>query len=65
MRDPSRIEPFCQELTKLWKLVPDWRFGQLFCNLQRQYCNDLFYVDDERMLELMSDLLNHIDNQGE
>lgn len=34
MRDPERIEPFMQEIGKLWKEnCPDWRFGQLIENV--------------------------------
>ena len=34
MRDPNRIEPFLQELGKIWKEeCPDWRFGQLIFNV--------------------------------
>ena len=34
VRDPNRIEPFMNELGKIWKEnVPDWRFSQLIENV--------------------------------
>ena len=29
MRDPKRIDDFCDRLKAVWHTVPDWRFGQL------------------------------------
>lgn len=37
MRDPKRIDEFCDLLKEIWKRVPDWRFGQLISNLSRQF----------------------------
>ncbi len=33
MRDPHRITGVLQEIEQLWRLHPDWRLGQLICNL--------------------------------
>jgi hypothetical protein len=33
MRDPERIPLVLQEIERLWRLHPDWRLGQLVCNL--------------------------------
>lgn len=32
MRDPNRIQKFCDRLAQAWRNVPDWRFGQLMVN---------------------------------
>ena len=32
MRDPKRIKIILKEIEKLWKGVPDWRFGQMLIN---------------------------------
>lgn len=57
MRDINRIEPFMNELTEVWKEVPDWRFGQLIENLKRHMnIKDLFYVEDDKMLEVLKNL---------
>ena len=64
MRDPKRIDEFCDLLKKIWKLVPDWRFGQLISNLGRQFRFDfewtpgaLFYMEDEEFMKELSRIL--------
>ena len=32
MRDPKRIDKFCDELKAIWHCMPDMRFGQLMMN---------------------------------
>ena len=52
MRDINRIEPFMNELTEIWRTVPDWRFGQLIENFKTcEQIDDLFYMEDSEMLE--------------
>lgn len=51
MRDPNRIDKVLKELGDIWKQVPDWRLGQLFCNLQRFEGTDLFFYEDEKLIE--------------
>ena len=54
MRDINRIEPFMNELTEIWRTVPDWRFGQLVENFKRfARVEDLFYIEDYKMLEIL------------
>ena len=64
MRDPKRIDEFCDLLKELWKRVPDWRFGQLISNLGRQFRSDfewtpgaLFYMEDEEFMNELSRIL--------
>ena len=58
MRDPKRITPLLTELSEQWKKFPDWRFGQLIENIKRFYgVNDLFYIEDDKMLELIKDFI--------
>lgn len=64
MRDPKRIDEFCDLLKELWKRVPDWRFGQLISNLGRQFRSDfewtpgaLFYMEDEEFMDELSRIL--------
>lgn len=53
MRDPNRIDAFCQELAIMWKEnVPDWRFGQLICNVFSSMKIDPFFPEEDRMLEV-------------
>lgn len=55
MRDPNRIDEFLKEFAELWRLFPDWRFLQLVCNIQRQIGNDGFYIEDDKLLEMIRD----------
>lgn len=51
MRDINRIDKFCQRLAKVWKKVPDWRFGQLITNVFGTLENDAFFPEDDEMIE--------------
>lgn len=54
MRDPKRIDEFCEILKKVWHKVPDWRFGQLIEVLKRAIQKtDIFYIEDDTMLDLL------------
>ena len=64
MRDPKRITPLLTELSEQWKKFPDWRFGQLIENIKRFYgVNDLFYIEDDKMLELIKDFMTEKENE--
>lgn len=58
MRDPKRIELVLNKLNEFWQYVPDWRFGQLVCNLQKMRENDLFYMEDEELIHFLDGLIN-------
>ena len=51
MRDPKRINKFCDRLKAIWSCVPDWRFGQLMSNMLGAYTDetgvDIFFPEDE------------------
>ena len=51
MRDINRIDKFCQRLAKVWKKVPDWRFGQLITNVFGTLENDPFFLEDDEVIE--------------
>lgn len=55
MRNPNRIAKVLEVLSNCWEKYPDWRLGQLFCNLQRATGTDLFYIEDEKMIELLNE----------
>lgn len=60
MRNPERIDKFCDELKLLWHKAPDWRFGQLMSNAlgavyKRTNC-DPFYMEDTEMLSALKEL---------
>lgn len=57
MRKPDRIPIVLDKLKEVWELVPDWRFMQLMCNLQRLYGSDMFYVEDDKLIEVLNNML--------
>lgn len=57
MRDSKRIDKFCEMFKSYWHMVPDWRFMQLVCNLQAQIGGDGFYLEDDKAMELIEQML--------
>lgn len=53
MRDPSRILVFCDRLAKAWQQFPDLRFGQFILNIFYEDGRDLFYIEDDEMIEII------------
>jgi len=47
MRDQKRIDRIILLLDEAWKLVPDWRLGQLLSNLLGAGMQDVFHPEDE------------------
>ena len=63
MRDPNRIDKFCNELAELWHKVPDWRFGQLMMNLFAVYkikysAVDWFNAEDDELINFFKEYFN-------
>ena len=52
MRDPNRIPKVTEEIAGIWKNVPDWRFGQLMSNFWSWYGRDIFFLEDDKFIEL-------------
>lgn len=59
MRDPNRIHDVLIELERLWIRYPDWRFMQLINNLQATQGNDMFYIEDDKFIDIIEDKVNH------
>ena len=55
MRDPKRIDKFCNQLADIWKKVPDWRFGQLMVNVLNSMPKDPFFPEEDEMLQFFKD----------
>jgi len=54
MRDPKRIREFCSRLARAWEEnVPDWRFGQLICNVFGELGKDPFFPEDDEMIRFI------------
>ena len=55
MRDKNRIYKFCNEFADVWaNNVPDWRFGQLICNVFGQMAGegrDPFFPEENEMID--------------
>lgn len=52
MRDIKRIRKFCNELADIWEeYCPDWRFGQLICNVFGTMRIDPFFPEEKEMIE--------------
>ena len=60
MRDPNRIDGYCEKLAEIWKQVPDWRFGQLIVNLARIYQHqtghDIFFTEDAKLFRELNEI---------
>ncbi len=56
MRNVDRIPEVLNQLEKFWELFPDWRFMQLINNIQRAYGNDMFYVEDDKLIKLLKEI---------
>lgn len=56
MRDVRRIDRILEVLGDYWKLVPDWRLGQLIKNVFGN--NDIFYLEDEQFIEVVRNYFN-------
>ena len=56
MRDINRIDPFLQKLGGLWKLLPDYRFGQLIYILVDELGQDIFFPEEDMWLEKIEEL---------
>ena len=54
IRDPKRIDRFCDELKLIWHQFPDWRFGQLMSNMLGEFAyqtqKDIFFPEEDEML---------------
>lgn len=66
MRNPNRIYEILNLLQRGWEKVPDLRFGQLIENLKR-YINidDLFYIEDDEMVEKIIDFFDLEENPND
>lgn len=51
MRDKKRIDQFLKKIGEYWKLVPDWRFGQLMVNFLGQLPRDPFFYEEDELTE--------------
>ncbi len=65
MRDPERIPLVLQEIEKVWRLHPDWRLGQLVCNLSAWIDASQNIVWDVEDDALIAEAQRHVADQGD
>lgn len=53
MRDVNRISKFLVELAHIWYAHPDLRFGQLLINVFNSVNKDVYYIEDDELIELI------------
>lgn len=57
MRDANRISEVLSTIEKAWVRVPDLRFMQLIHLIQAYHGTDMFYVEDESLMEFVNELI--------
>lgn len=66
MRNKNRIKPFCDTLAKIWeKDCPDWRFGQLICNVFGEMASggrDPFFPEEDEMINYFKNYFKNEEN---
>lgn len=64
MRDPKRIDKFCDELKTIWHCMPDMRFGQLMMNamatFEEKTGRPWFYQEDEELMDFLREYVRDI-----
>ena len=64
MRDPNRIDQFCNELAQIWHKVPDWRLTQLMMNAFSAYhqthSNSIFHMEDQTFINYLEEYIKKI-----
>ena len=60
MRDPKRIPKILKRLEKIWLQHPDLRLGQIFCIVKSISFTDIFYVEDEILIDKIEFLLKQV-----
>lgn len=55
MRNPQRIDKFCDDLKEVWHQFPDWRFGQLMSNMLGTFVSqtgkDIFFPEENELMD--------------
>ena len=56
MRNPKRIQTFCDRLARAWEMVPDWRFGQLMVHALGEMNKDPFFPEEDEMRSILKEI---------
>lgn len=60
MRDPKRIYIVMSDIMHEWEKYPDLRLGQLISNAMHGSGVDLFYIEDEELVEVIKKYVKEI-----
>lgn len=64
MRDINRLDNFYNELKRIHKFVPDWRFGQFMINFMSwyytKYKRDCFYIEENEMIKYIEEFIDEV-----
>lgn len=58
MRDIHRIEVFCNDLKRVWRKLPDWRFMQLMSNFFAYSFEkglDPFFMEEDKAISRLDE----------
>lgn len=59
MRNPERIDVFCNKLAKIWKeKCPDWRFSQFIMNIFGTLEQDPWAWEEDKMMQYIENYFN-------
>ncbi|MBW3539175.1 MAG: hypothetical protein KY476_02800 [Planctomycetes bacterium] len=47
MRDPDRIQKVLERVGDMWRRHPDWRLGQLLCNVATWAEDDVWDIEED------------------
>lgn len=53
MRNPERIDFILNEIKNIWSSYPDLRLCQLLENVKPNNLYDMYYIEDELLVELL------------
>ena len=66
MRNKNRIKTFCDTLANIWEEnVPQWRFGQLICNVFGEMASagrDPFFPEEDEMINYFKNYFKNEEN---
>ena len=64
MRDTNQLDNFYDELKRIHKYVPNWRFGQFMINFMswyyNQYKRDCFYAEDDKIIKSIEEFIDEV-----
>ena len=61
MRNPERIEKVMNIVERIWKKEPDLRFGQIINVIDSLSDDDVFHLEDDKMIELLKQFEKSLD----